>query len=126
MQITTLKIMPAILAVAFLVLPLAKQGRAQELPKQQLSVSDNQLRAFAKAYVEVEKIRQEYGPQLKETKDAEEGKKIETEAVSKMQGALTKEGLTEDSYNQIFEIARADDGLRKKLIEFINEERQKS
>jgi hypothetical protein len=106
--------------------PFARQGQAQEPPKEQLSVSDNQLRAFAKVYVEVEKIRQEYGPRLKEAKDAEEGKQIETEAVSKMQGALTKEGLTKDSYNQIFEIARADDGLRKKLIDFINEERQKS
>jgi hypothetical protein len=45
---------------------------------------------------------------------------------SKMQGALKKEGLTEESYTQIFEIARADEGLRKKLVEFINEERQKS
>ena len=43
-----------------------------------------------------------------------------------MQGALKKEGLTEESYTQIFEIARADKGLRKKLVEFINEERQKS
>ena len=126
MQITGLKTVAAILAVAFLILPFAKPGGAQELPKQQLSVSDNQLRAFAKVYVEVEKIRQEYGLRLKEAKDAEEGKQIETEAVSKMQGALTKEGLTEDSFSQIFEIARADDGLRKKLIEFINEERQKS
>ena len=126
MQIKSLKTVAAIFVVAFLMLPFAKQGVAQGLPSQQLSVSENQLRAFAKVYVEVEKIRQAYGPRLKEAKDAEEGKQIETEAVSKMQGALAKEGLTEDSYNQIFEIARADDGLRKKLIEFINEERQKS
>lgn len=126
MQITSLKTVAAIFAVAFLMLPFAKQGGAQGLPNQQLSVSENQLRAFAKVYVEVEKIRQAYGPRLKEAKDAEEGKQIETEAVSKMQGALAKEGLTEDSYKQIFEVARADDGLRKKLIEFINEERQKS
>ncbi|HXV78832.1 MAG TPA: DUF4168 domain-containing protein [Candidatus Binatia bacterium] len=126
MQMTSLKTVAAILTVAFLILPFATQGGAQGLPNQQLSVSDNQLRAFAKAYVEVEKIRQTYGPRLKEAKDAEEGKQIETEAVEKMQGALTKEGLTEDSYSQIFEIARADDGLRKKLIDFINEERQKS
>ena len=126
MQIATLKTVAAIFVAGFLILPFAKQGRAQESPKQQLNVSETQLKAFAKVYVEVEKIRQAYEPRLKEAKNPAEGKQIETEAVSKMQGALTKEGLTEERYTQIFEIARADEGLRKKLIELINEERQKS
>jgi len=126
MQIATLKTVAAIFVAGFLILPFAKQGQAQESPKQQLNVSETQLKAFAKVYVEVEKIRQAYEPRLKEAKNPAEGKQIETEAVSKMQGALTKEGLTEESYTQIFEIARADEGLRKKLIELINEERQKS
>ena len=126
MQIASLKTVAAIFVAGFLILPLAKQGRAQESPKQQLSVSETQLRAFAKVYVEVEKIRQAYEPRLKEAKNAQEGKQIETEAVLKMQGALTEQGLTQESYTQIFEIARADEGLRKKLVELINEERQKS
>jgi hypothetical protein len=54
--------------------------------------------------VEVEKIRQVYEPRLREAKNPDEGKQIESEAVSKMQGALTKEGLTEESYGQIFEL----------------------
>ncbi len=126
MQIASLKTVTSILVAGFFVLPFAKQIRAQESPKQQMNVSDDQLRAFAKVYVEVEKIRQVYEPRLKEAKDPEEGKQIQNEAVSKMQGALTKQGLTEESYSQIFEIARADEGLRKKLVDLINEERQKS
>ena len=126
MQIASLKIVAAIFVAGFLILPVAKQGQAQESPKQQLNVSETQLRAFAKVYVEAEKIRQAYEPRLKEAKNAQEGKQIETEAVLKMQGALTEQGLTQESYTQIFEIARADEGLRKKLIEIINEERQKS
>jgi poly-D-alanine transfer protein DltD len=126
MQIASLKSVGAIFVVAFLVLPFAKQGSAQESTKQQLNVSETQLRAFAKVYVEVEKIRQAYEPRLKEAKNPEESKQIQNEAASKMQGALTKEGLTEESYTQIFEVARADEGLRKKLVELINEERQKS
>lgn len=123
MQLANLRTVAAIFVAGFVSLPFAEQGRTQESPKQQLSVSDNQLRAFAKVYVEVEKIRQAYEPRLKEAKNPEESKQIQTEAVSKMQGALTKQGLTEESYTQIFEIARADEGLRKKLIEFINEEK---
>jgi hypothetical protein len=126
MQIASLRIVAAVFVAGFLILPFAKQGRAQESPKQQLDVSETQLRSFAKVYVEVEKIRQAYEPRLKEAKNPEEGKEIENEAVSKLQTALTKEGLTQESYGQIFEIARADEGLRKKLMNFINEERQKS
>jgi hypothetical protein len=126
MHIGNLKTIAVIFVAGFLILPVAQQIQAQDSPKQPLNVSETQLRSFAKVYVEVEKIRQAYEPRLKEAKNAEEGKQIETEAVSKMQGALKKQGLTQESYSQIFEIARADDGLRKKLIEFINEERQKS
>jgi uncharacterized protein YggE len=122
MRIVNLKTIAMTVVAGFLTLPFAEQGRAQEPPKQQRSVSDNQLRAFAKVYVEVDKIRRTYEPRLKEAKNAEESKQIETEAVSKMRGALTKEGLTEQSYSEIFDIARADEGLRKKLIELINEE----
>ena len=126
MQMATLKTLAAIFVAGFLILPFAKQARAQESPKQEMNVSETQLRAFAKVYAEVEKIRQAYEPRLKEARNPEEGKQIQTEAVSKMQGALTNQGLTEESYTQIFEVARADEGLRKKLIELINEERQKS
>jgi Domain of unknown function (DUF4168) len=126
MQMATPKTLAAIFVAGVLILPFAKQARAQESPRQETNVSETQLRAFAKVYVEVENIRQAYEPRLKEAKNPEEGKQIQTEAASKMQGALTKEGLTEESYTQIFEIARADEGLRKKLVELINEERQKS
>jgi len=126
MQLASLKSVGAILVAAFLILSFAKQGPAQESPKQQLNVSETQLKAFAKVYVEVERIRQAYEPRLKEAKNPEEGKQIQNEAASKMQGALKKEGLTEESYTEIFEVARADEGLRKKLVELINEERQKS
>lgn len=126
MQIASLKTVVAIFVAGFLILPFAKQSRAQESPKQQMKLSEAQLRTFAKVYVEVEKIRQVYEPRLKEAQNPEEGKQIQNEAASKMQGALTKEGLTEETYTQIIEIARADEALRKKLAELIYEERQKS
>ena len=74
-------------------------GVAQEPPKQGTSIGDSERRSFAKVF-QVEKIRQLYEPRLKGAQSPDE--------------ALTKEGLTEQDYNQIFEGARADDGLRKK------------
>jgi len=126
MQKANVKTVAVIFVAGFLTLPFTRQGQAQELPRQELEVSETQLRSFAKVYVEVEKIRQAYEPRLKEAKDPEQGKEIENEAVSKMQGALTKEGLTEQSYKQIFDIARADKGLRQRLMDLIDEERGKS
>jgi hypothetical protein len=126
MQMPTQKIIAAILFAGCSLLPFAKQTPAQELPKQQTSVSDDQLRAFAKVYVAVERIRQAYEPRLKEAKDAEEVKQIENEAANQMQAAAAKEGLTGEGYRQIFEIANADEGLRQKVIYFINEEEKKS
>jgi uncharacterized protein DUF4168 len=122
MQIASLKTIATFFVAGFLILPFAEQGNTQESPRQQLSVSDNQLRAFAKVYVEVEKIRRDYKPRLEEANNPEESKQIQIEAVSKMQEALTKEGLTIESYKQIFDFARADEDLRKKLIGMINEE----
>ena len=111
---------------------LAQQSPAQQPslqqppPVQQTDVKDTELRSFAKVYVQIEKIRETYDPQLKQAKTPEEGKQIQTEAVSKMEQALTQEGMDKQTYNRIFETARADDGVRKKLFGFINEERQKS
>ena len=126
MQTATLKMVAASFLAGFLILLSSNQVPAQEAPKQQFNVSEPQLRSFAKVYVEVEKIREQLEPRLKETKDPEQSKEIQKDAVSKVQKALTKEGLTEETYGQIFEIARADEALRKRLIEIINEERQKS
>jgi hypothetical protein len=125
MQIATLKTVAASFVFGFLIFGFS-QVMAQELPTEQTTVSEPQLRAFAKVYVEVEKIRQQYEPRLKEAKDPTQSREIEKDAVSKVQEALTKEGLTEETYGQIFEIARADEGFRKRLIQLINEERQKS
>ena len=122
MQIASLKTVATIFVAGFLILPFAEQGHTQESPKQQLSVSDNQLRAFAKVYAEVEKIRRAYEPRLEEARNPQESKQIQIEAISKMQQALTREGLTVESYKQIFDSARADKNLRQKLIGLINEE----
>jgi len=103
-----------------------QQPAAQQTPGQQSDLNETQLRSFAKVYVQVEKILKIYEPQLKEAKTPEEGKQIQNEEMSKVNQALPQEGMDAQSYHRIIEIANGDDGLRKKLLGFINEERQKS
>jgi Domain of unknown function (DUF4168) len=126
MSLVKLRTLAAILVAGFVVSPSTSLVFSQESPPPQVNLSDPQLRSFARAYVAVEKIRQEYEPRLKEAKDPQQGKEIQAEAVSRMHGELSKEGFTEDTYNQIFDVARADAELRKTLINLINEERKKS
>lgn len=115
-----------ILFAGFLIVPFSKPALSQEPPKQQTNVDENQLRSFAKVYVEVEKIQQSYEPRLQEAPSPQESKQIQQEAVKKVQAALTKQGLTQENVKQILEVARADEGLRKRLLQMIVEERSKS
>jgi uncharacterized protein DUF4168 len=118
-----------------LLLPFPSHTLAQQTPAQpsvqqpsgqQSDLNDTQLRSFAKIYVQVEKILKTYDSQLKEAKTPEESKQIQNEEMSKVNQVLAQEGMDQQSYSRIVQIANADDGLRKKLVGFINEERQKS
>ncbi len=125
MKRVSLKTLATIFVSAFLMIVVAKPLVAQVAPKPQ-ELDEKQLRSFAKVYVQVEKIRQEYEPRAKEASGPEEGKQIQQEAQSKFQQVLTKEGLTEESYTKIFEVARADQDVRKKILQMIGEEKAKS
>ena len=123
----TVRTFAAIAVLGIVFFPSPRQILAQQTPaQQQMDLNENQLRSVAKVYVQIEKVLQTYAPQLKEAKTPEEGKQIQNEAMSKMRQALTQEGMNEQSYRRIIEMANADDGLRKKLLGFINEEKQKS
>jgi hypothetical protein len=126
MKRVSLKTLATIFVSAFLMVVVAKPLVAQVAPKPQSELDEKQLRSFARVYVQVEKIRQEYEPRAKEASGPEEGKQIQQEAQSKFQQVLTKEGLSEESYVQIFEVARTDQDLRKKILQMIGEEKAKS
>ncbi|HWP60566.1 MAG TPA: DUF4168 domain-containing protein [Candidatus Acidoferrales bacterium] len=120
---------------AVAVAPLAgapQRAFSQENPgvPQQPSVEpnqldENQLKNFARVYVQLEKITKSYEPRLKESPDAETSRQIRTEAKAKIDEALASGGLTTESYTQIVQTVNANDELRKKVIQMINEERKK-
>ena len=94
MKMISLKAVAAIfiagvLIAGVLIVPFPKQVFSQNAPKQQTNVNDEQLKSFAKVYVQVEKIRQTYEPRVKEAPGPDEGKQIQQEAQSKFQEVLT-------------------------------------
>lgn len=118
----------AVLSVALWVTtPAGAQGSPKQAPPaEQAKVSDKDLRAFAKAYVEYHKIRQAYEPQLAKVQDAKEKEKIQREGDSKVNKALEKQGLTPESYNRLFTAVNRNEQLRKKALKIISEERKRS
>jgi hypothetical protein len=117
---------------AILAAPLLGAGvlvLAQEPPKQptvqEKEVSDAEIHAFAKAYVQYHKIRAQYEPQVKAAKNPQESKQIQDEANAKVKEALAKQRLTAQNYNRVFTIVNNDETLRKKAMKLIEEERKK-
>jgi hypothetical protein len=83
------------------------------------TLSEAEVEAFAKSYVELGKILYLCESRLEQAWTAEEGKEIYSEALSAMLRALNDQGLTESRYVEIFKIVRADDTLREKTVRLI-------
>ena len=112
-------------------LGLAAFGYAQESPKaqtdgQRAKVSDAELRAFVKAYVDNQKIRQQYEPPLMDNKDPEKGQQLQDQANAELKKSLAQQNLTIEAYNRIYTQINNDDELRNKALKLVEEERKRS
>jgi hypothetical protein len=115
-----------VLALWFVQAAPAQQAPAPPAPEQPAKVSDTELRAFAKAYVEFHKIRQRYESSISSAQDPAAKEKLRQEGNRKAKEAIQKQGLSVESYNRIFTTINGDEGLRGKALKLINEERRKS
>jgi hypothetical protein len=112
-----------------LVAPPAIVVRAQDKardqqPSQQPEISDKELKAFAKAYVEFHKIRSAYENSLDDVGNRQEETKAQHEALIKIDKALEKQGLKPDALYRIFKAVNADEKLYAKAMKLIEEERR--
>jgi uncharacterized protein DUF4168 len=95
-------------------------------PGNESRLSDKELKAFAKAYVDYQKIRRTYAPALEQAKDPAQKKQIEQEANAKIKRSLDAQGLSVARYNQIFAQVNSDPPLRKRVLQQVEEERKRS
>jgi hypothetical protein len=89
---------------------------------QETNVAEKDLAAFVKVYVEIQKIRSEYEPALKEAQE-QQRQKIQQEGEAKINAALAKQGMEAETYNRVFAAVSADEELRKKTVKLIEQER---
>ena len=122
------------MAIALSVFCFTFATRAQEHPalqdhptkeQQARPISDEQLKAFVKAYVQERKIRETYASALKNAKNSYEADKIQQETNSKIEEALQRQGLDTKAYNRIFWTIRTNKELRKKALTLIEKEQNR-
>ena len=89
-------------------------------------VSDRELRAFVKTYVETQNIRQEYEPPIEKSSDPARKQRLHQNANAELKEALARNNLTVDQYNRIFARVNSDKPLRDKVLKMVEEERKKS
>ncbi|WP_099868204.1 DUF4168 domain-containing protein [Pararhizobium haloflavum] len=92
----------------------------QQAPAQDFS--DEQLRSFAVAFLEVDQINKQYTPRLQEAGTPEEQQAIQEEASQEMVSAVeSSEGISVQEYTSIMQAAQADPALAQTLTEYIGE-----
>lgn len=107
---------------------LAQQGGAQ--PQQDVDVSDQELRTFTEAFIDVQEIRDDLNREMEDAQNAEEAQALQEEADQRMVEVIEEEHeIGIERYNQISQAMRADselyaqfEELREELVEEQDEE----
>ncbi|MBD9650685.1 DUF4168 domain-containing protein (plasmid) [Ensifer sp. PDNC004] len=80
------------------------------------AISDQKIEAFAVAYLQVDKVRQEYSAKIEATSDAAAKKDLETEASKKMvETVQASPTISIEEYSAILTAAQSDPAVAKKV-----------
>lgn len=107
---------------------LAQQGGAQ--PQQDVDVSDQELRTFTEAFIDVQEIRDDLNREMEDAQNADEAQALQEEADQRMVEVIEEEHeIGVERYNQISQAMRADselyaqfEELREQVVEEQDEE----
>lgn len=94
--------------------PQAEQPMAEQY-------SDDTLRSFATAFLQVDEVNREYTPRLQEATTPEEQEQIQAEASQQMVSIVEGSDVTVQEYTSIMQAAQADPALAEKLTQYIGE-----
>ncbi|WP_042775465.1 DUF4168 domain-containing protein [Sinorhizobium fredii] len=103
-------------------LELAQAQETQQAPAQpgakSAPISEEKIEAFAVAYLQVDKVRQEYSAKIGATQDAAAKEKLQTEASQQMVKAVeASPNISVEEYTTILTTAQNDPALAKKVEE---------
>ena len=82
------------------------------------AISDQELKSFAVAALEVKKINDTYRPRYQSADTPAAKQQVQKEATDKMSAAVEQKGLSVDKYNQIVRVAQADPDVAKQIDDY--------
>ncbi len=105
----------------------AIQEAPSETPgrSERIDFVEERLQAFVRTYVAIRRLMAEYEPPLARAQTSEQAQKIQREAAFKLEQTLDVHGFTPDSFQRTFALVNADEGLRDKALELIDQEHKK-
>jgi uncharacterized protein DUF4168 len=101
--------------------PAAEQSAQSSPPRKE--IGDQELQAFAKAYVGIEKVKELHQASLKNVQDPQQIRKLQQEADSQIDKTLKTQGFTGESYQQTLAAVTSNNKLTKKAFDLIKKER---
>lgn len=104
----------------------AQQRPGTQQDSSSAEVNDNELRSFVRAYVDNQRIRQRYEPELEKTSDPNRNRQIQDQANEDLKKSLARQNLTIDEYNRIYKQVNSDEQLRQKTLKLVEQERSKA
>ncbi|MDV4177002.1 DUF4168 domain-containing protein [Rhizobium brockwellii] len=100
--------------------PAQGQTPMQGQPGATGAVSDQKIEAFAVAYLQVDKVRQEYSAKIGATKDEAAKQQLQEEAKKQMVDTVqASPDISVEEYSSILTAAQSDPALAKKVLEKI-------
>ncbi|TCM58458.1 uncharacterized protein DUF4168 [Rhizobium sp. PP-F2F-G48] len=98
--------------------PRTPSAGATQVPAPQAAITDEKLKAFAVAYLQVDKVRQDYTQKIGTTTDAAAKQKLQNEANQQMIKAVeTSPGMSLNDYKTIITAAQSDPTVARKVQE---------
>ena len=86
-------------------------------------ITEETLKTYARATIEVQRIDREYQSKLKAADTAKKRAEIYREATNKVIEAVKDEGLTVEEYNQIFRAAQTNSTISKQVSDYMRDTR---
>ncbi|MCW5605173.1 MAG: DUF4168 domain-containing protein [Burkholderiales bacterium] len=113
----------AIVAVALLGIGPVSFTHAQDAPvapgKSVNTYSDGELKSFAEAMLEVQRINMTYQPQMESAKTPEEKDRVQQAAMQEAIQAVEGKGMPVDKYQEILLVAQNDPVVADKIRQHI-------
>jgi hypothetical protein len=82
------------------------------------AITDQELKSFAVAALEVKKINDSYRPRYRSADTPAAKEQVQKEATEKMASAVEEKGLSVDKYNQIVRVAQANPDVARQIDDY--------